>query len=496
MPVLGIYSLTVELLDDNQVWQTIPVQSFSINETDRDVITKFSFRTLSIYSARDLLTLNRKVRVTEGVDGHTHITTGRILEKPKRDLTEEIQTIMAKCVDDAYEATRLRFIDSWPKEGVRTWDAIVKDAWILHGPPGITFGGVEATNIEAERITSDLEALYDFMEKVKSRTGWIWKVIDGDLKFYNPSSVTEPVELRSDTNIRPGVQVEENMPDVANVVFIPARNRIVDFEDIQNTAVGQEIYRMQYEPLNRSFQAVDGLVEIDQPPEIYLWNGTSYVAQTTAEDGTIDAATAQAVYNVENRWVKLQPTPVTEYTDGLKVIYTAEIPVLVRRENSDSIQIFGEIHHRIVQTPRPTRNEAEKMADQYLKNHAFPVQPMSMEIMEFHIHAGYFVRVIIPDFGIDQLMPVVKVDRNWTPSQGVRISITLNRAPVQDDDLVIDIFNRLNKLENRETSRRERLERYWSWSDVWSWQEEVIRTMHPCPFPSNTLAPDDTLLPC
>ena len=44
---------------------------------------------------------------------------------------------------------------------------------------------------------------------------------------------------------------------------------------------------------------------------------------------------------------------------------------------------------------------------------------------------------------------------------------------MEDDDLIIELFRRLNKVESGLTARSERVERYAEFSDVWLWGEEI-----------------------
>ena len=467
---MRLESTTVELLDDSDVWQEVPVSSVGITEDDREPVRQFSF---SVKASKrphipdDLLTLRRRVRIEQVVDGHTYNIAGRIAERPHRLITPEVDEYVIKCYDESHAATDLRFIDSWPQPGVRKWHEVVIDVWEKYGPEGVTFTGVNSHPDDASPIANPLDSLYEFMARISARTGWVWWLEDDVLHFVDPATRVSSLVIDG-TLIRPDSVEDLGIVDVANVVFVPARFRIVDFEDIQDTVVGQHQYFMQYSPLVRQFVSGGDVVHIDQPPRVFV-DGVE-LADVVSDDD-FEADTADAVYNAENRFVRLATAPVAVVE--IKVIYTAEIPVLVRREHAESIDLFGEIHHVIRKSPRPSRGEAEEVADAYLADHALPVGSFSASLLDPRVRSGWYHRVLVPEYGIDQLMPVTRVTRTATPHQGFKISADFSRAPADDDDLVMDIFRRINRLEAQETARQDRVERYLDIDNKWQWSDEV-----------------------
>ena len=463
-------SLTVELLDDSDVWQSVPVSGFTIREDDREAVRDFTFTVKATRRAHipaDLFTLRRRVRLNATVDGEVYSVKGRIADLPQRLQTPDIDELTVGCYDETHRATDLRFIDSWPQPGVRKWHEVVIDAWEKYGPDGITFGGVQVHGEDASPIGNPLDSLYEFMTRITARTGWVWRVEDDVLYFVDPTTQVSGVDIDG-SKFRPGSVKDKGIANVANVVFVPAQFRAVDFEDVQDTVIGQKQYFMQYAPLVRQFESGGETVYLDAPPKVFV-DGVEL--PNVVSDDDFEAETADAIYNADNRFVRLatEPSSVVE----LKVIYTSVIPVLVRRDHSVSIDLFGEIDHVIRKSPRPSREEATEIAEAYLADHALPVGSFSAELLDPSVRAGWFHRVIVPEYGIDQLMPVTAVTRSWTSNGGFKIDASFARAPSDDDDLIVDMFRRLNRIESQETARQDRVERFFDVDGTWEWTFEI-----------------------
>lgn len=498
MPVTETFTETVEV-DDGGVWRTVLAQGLAIRESRNGRIIPFSFtvvKTDDVTQATwDALKLNARLRITQQVGSVRDQFIGYITRRP-RSRPGDVPTLDIKGHDETILSTRERFIDGWPKAGIRTATEILTDAWQLYGPAGIALTGIDTISNEVEGITSNLDTLYDFTEELARRYGAAWRIRKGELQFWIPQTKRFGTDLTEDQNIvADSLQVGEELPHIANVALVPAKVRVTAFEDIQDSKANQAQYLLQYRPIIKQAVAADGTVLVDDPPEVYM----AGVLQTVAEDGAADAGTVQCVYNVEEKFVRFTAGNVPA-VDGqeVKVIYTAEFPVIVRREHADSIALFGEIHERIVRDPRPSRSEAEQIGDAFLRERALPMRPIVLETTEFGLYPGTFVHVNIPSEGINQLMPVVEVERRTRPGQ-LDIRVTLNQLPVTEADAVVDLYRRLNRLEARETSRQQRIELYSDWEDSWSWNEAAPAfdtTLFACPLPAENQYPAEDLYPC
>jgi len=473
---------------DGTDWVQIPFESFSVREQSRDPVRELNFEVAGL--SRDsvpwgLLTLGRSIRLTKTVDGEVYSFKGTLVTRPLQVEGPQTDRFSLTCYDESYDAQNLRFADTYPREGAMTWTEIVEDAWTRYGPDGISFAGVQDLNETASPISSNLETLFDFMEEVAGRTGWRWYLEDHVLFFQDPATKVSELVLDED-KIRPGLSTESTLADIVNSVFVPARFRITDFEDIQDTTAGQHRYFTQYAPLAREFESAQGTVQLDDPPEVYL-NGVELSPVVPEDD--FDADEAPAVFNAENRFIRLRDDPAGTYE--LKVIYTAEISVIVRRDHLTSIDLFGRREHVIRKSPRPSRSEAEAIADAFLEKNALPTSALKADLLVHQVRAGWYYRIKIPAYGIDQLMPAVVVDRSWSPNQGLRVTADFTRAPLEDDDLIVELFRRINKMESGMTARAERVERYADFDDFWLWDEQIDRYWSVLPFlgDSHTLTP-------
>lgn len=496
MPVTQTFTELVEV-DASGVWLPVPARGLNISESRNGRIVPFKFdvtQTPDIDPAMwAALVMNARLRITQQVGQASDSFIGYITRRP-RTRPSDIPTLALEGQDETVQATRQRFIDAWPKDGVRTVYEVLLDAWQRYGPASVALTGVQNITIDVDAITSNLETLYDLTEELARRSGADWRIRNGELQFWLPSTVIFGTTLAEDTNILPdSLEIGEEMPHIANVALVPAKVRIPAFEDKQLSRGGQAQYFLQYRPLTRQIQTASGTVYLDQPPAVYL----AGVAKTAAEDGSTDAATAQCIYNVEEKFLRF--TAGNEpAADGLevKVIYTAEFPVIVRREHADSIALFGEIHERISRDPRPTRAEAEKIGDAFLRERALPIRPVKLATTEFGLRPGILVPVSIASEGLDQLMPVVEVERQTRPGQ-LDITVTLNQLPVTDAAAVLDLFRRINRLEASETSRQQRVELYSDWGDSWAWSEPAPDTvLFSCPLPAEDQYPSEVLYPC
>ncbi len=459
---MNLDSLVVELYDDSiPAWVDLPVSGLTISEDSQKtvrelrLVVKASSRALV---PADLLTLHRQVRVELVVDGDSYSLAGRVAEKPRRLITPEVDEVTLLCYDQSHEATRYRLMDAWPKPGVTTWSEIVEDAWTRYGPAGATFFGLDVNPSQPSYIACPLNTLFEFMEEVSARTGWAWRYEDGDLAFHDPSEVVSPVVIAPGTAYRPGTVVDEGLPEIANVVIMPAILELTGFDDAQDTIAGREQYFLQYTPVAQPAISVDG-IPVD-PGDVQA-------------DGAHGAAAAHVVWSAENRFVRFSPGHVPAGGLSLVVTYDTRLPVRVTREHASSIELYGRIEHVIRRVPRPTRDEARELAQAYLDSHALPVSALRMGLLTPAVRAGQFHRVVVAEEGIDQLMPCSRVERSWSPQRGVQVNATFRRSLVSDGDLVVELFRRLNALEARETSRSERIESVMDVQDTWTWTGEV-----------------------
>lgn len=483
MPVRELFTEVVNV-EVGGAWVQVPALGLEIRESTKSRIMEFSFRVVKTKEVADstwaALRLNTRLQVIQQVGTRSDSFIGYITRRP-RSLTGTVPTLQITGHCETKLATHIRFIDAWPSQTAKTASQIFLDAWQRYGPAGLDLTGIQVNNTKIGPITNSLDTLFEFSEEVAQRTGWAWRIRNGRVEYWNPDTVVFNESLSEGDNIvADSLQIDEELPQVANVVYVPARVRITEFPDAQPSKAGVPQYHLQYQPLLRQFEAGGQTVYLDEPPRVYL----AGVLQAVAEDGSAQAEGAQAVYNVENRFVRF--TPGNEpAADGLevRVVYTAELPVIVCRRSTESIALFGEIHERVVRSPRPTREEAEQIADAFLRERAFPIRPVQLETTTFGLRPGMFVQVDLPSEGIQQLMPVLEVTRRSRPGN-LDITVALDQLPVSDDDLVFDLWRRINRLEAAETARQQRIEQYEAWDETWTWQELFTLTRHPCTYPT------------
>ena len=200
----------------------------------------------------------------------------------------------------------------YPKTGITTWSEIVNDVWTNYGIEGVTLDGVETNSDKPNFISSNMDSLFDFMEEVAQRTGWRWKVTRGVLRFWNPAATIDDFVLTS-AHFKPDTVMDDQVNEIANVVYIPADFLVEDFEDEQTTVSGQAQYFLQYPPRKGS-----GVVEQYFKPQIYL-DGAEINAENILPDGDHEADTATVVYSLENRFVRFNDGYVPVSAVTLKV---------------------------------------------------------------------------------------------------------------------------------------------------------------------------------
>ncbi|MBU2249057.1 MAG: hypothetical protein KKD77_20085, partial [Gammaproteobacteria bacterium] len=431
-------SFTLEL-HDGEDWVEIPAQAYSISDTSRNPVTELRVQIKSVALSEAqlaLLTLERRAQCTHVVDGTDLSFLGRIKVLPKSLLRGTLVTYDITIYGESYEATRFRFLDSWPKAGVATWSEIVQDAWERYGPAGITFVGLDTNSTEPDYIVNPYETLFQFMEEVSQRTAWRWKVIDSDLQFYDPVGRESAIEIAT-ADLRPGSLITTEMPDVANVVFIPATFTEADFVDTQITIANQAQYFMQYSAEEKPVIEVNS-VAID-PADI-------------AEDGSYEAAAAKVVWSKVDRFIRFAVGEIPAGGLSLEITYDVHLPVVVRRANQDSIVLYdGEYQHIIRRDPRPTREEAVEIGDAYLAEHAFPVASLQAELLEKRVQVDYYYQVDIPSQSISQLMPITEVSRNWD-GRFYSVKATFAKTPITDKEMMFDFFRRLERVEAQITA--------------------------------------------
>lgn len=496
MPVRERFTEQVSI-DVGGEWVAIPARELRITESRTNRIIGFDFSVLNDGSvdpaAWSAMTIGARILIYQQVGSREDAFIGYITRRPRRIVGASAQDRSISGHDETTIASRYRFIHAWPSQTARTVSEIITEAWTKYGPAGLDLSGIQQNNSNVGPITSSLGTLFEFMEQLAKRTGWDWRIRLGQVQFWDPTTtIFQESLVEGDNIVADSLTIDEELPKVANVVSVPAKVRLTDFPDVQETRAGQAQYFLQYHPLSRQFIANGETVYLDQPPTVLL----NEIEQTVAEDGGVDADSVACVYHVENRFIRFNIGAVPA-VDGLelKVIYSAEIPVIVRRRNTDSIGVFGEIHERVVRTPRPTRQEAESIADAFLRERSFPTRPITLETTAWGLRPGMFVPVVLPSEEINELMPVVEVTRSSRPGN-LDITVVLNQLPASDEDLIFDLWQRLSRLESAEVSREQRIEQYSDWNEEWTWEALWTTALNACSYPSDTLYPDEELYPC
>ncbi len=444
-------------------WHKLPVKWYEILDTATDPVTylRCEIQELALCDIqKTLLTFMRPLRFQHWIGGEDFGFYGSIIEPPFQKFEGESVLYHISAYDETHDAANRRFIDSYPKTGAETWSEIITDAWTRYGPE-VTFDGVETNDTEPEYILSNMGTLQEFMEEVAQRTGWRWKVLKGDLKFYDPHTKINEVEL-IESDFKPGVSMGEGTPEIANVVYVMAELRVEDFEDEQKTEDGQAQYFLQYPP-RRGYGAVEAFFK----PRIFVDNN-EIDSDDILPDGDFEADDATVVYNLENRFIRFNTGHVPSAVEPLKIIYDARLPVMVERRHASSIDLYGEIHHAIRQDPRPAKDRAIEIGDKYLETHALPITGISGDLNEKRVKCGEYHYV---DLDGRRLMPCTETVRG--AERDYYLSAMFSKAPVKDDDMIFDLFRRLEKVESRKVSTEERLERFLSVEDRWEWTVEI-----------------------
>lgn len=500
---------------ENKYWSNIPASEAQTIIIDSDKIKEFNFRTEAVRgidATWDLLTdmyaLQRQVKYTQTVGSVTKTIVGRINGRPRTIRVPGYDVIDVTCFDLGHPANKALINENFPlydvnieieerfatmngypgvigTTDVKKWHQIVAYAWSVYGDKAIELnyavGAIETCNLPVVEIGSRFRTLYDLMDTICTITDWTWELDGYKLRFYERKNTTPVTELIQDVNVVGTPQINDNAPEIINSVTIPTSTKVRDFEDVQDIINYGSTYDIQYFPIITQFQRSDGTqVIIDPEPRVFkLVNGTYSELVTYAEGYEPKEATetepaepaAEAWYNVDMRKITLVNPPTTNIKNGLKVIYNCEIYNVIIREDRESVRYFGK--QEMFVSTQYRRDEAENTAKRLLDEKAFPVQPITLETTEFSYRIGDYVMVRLYDQGIEQIMPVTQIETTSTPD-GMDIKITLNKAPVTDTDLIVDLFNRLKNVERKTVENELTLAKYPIFEDDVEVEDEVF----------------------
>lgn len=520
----AIYSPSIYNFE-NKYWSEMLVASATTTATNKDKIKEFSFVTKAIKgidAAWSLLTpfnaFSHQVRYTQTVNSTTITNVGMIYTHPRTVKMPGFEEINVTCYDLGYISNDITINDNFPVYGYNfvnevgnpgsgiyavdndrlyydlynngsvsspynfeTWHEIVAYMWAIYSPEYINLkygtGFIETCNLPVVEIGARFDSLYDVMEKICYYTGWTWEMDGYNLRFYQPKVNISSIVLQQDKNVIGSPQISDTSTEVKNVVIIPVSTKQRGFSDIQDIYANQATYSLQYFPIITKFQTSDGTqVVIDPEPVVYKWNTTTltYDALVTyAEDYQLQQGepAARAWYNVDLKRVSLVTTPTTGIKNGLKVIYNCAIENVIRREDRDSIAMFG-TKEQFIGT-QYSREEAEKVAEKTLFEKSFPMQPVILNVTDFGLKVGDYVQVTLDDQDINQIMPVTEIATASSPMR-MDVAVTLNKAPVTDADLIVDIFKRLKDVEKKTVENQLTNSRYTTLEDDIEFTDEIF----------------------
>ncbi len=483
---------------ESYYWARLFTNEIVFKENVSDKIPEINFKTLVTQTDATWMHLvgensfNKTIRLTQTNDAVSKTFLGIIMAKPRvtKLLTQEY--IDVKCYDAKYLAQRILLNDSTPKGmyyhggsfvSGNTLAQSVANLWRIYGPSSVycegsnnriyPYDALQAgaiymdDRVLVKKTGTSFGTLFDFMNEICDDDEYEWSLIEnttgahytGSDNVYpiymlkvvpKTSGVIQPITLSSVTNIVgiPNVSQDDDMSEIANVVTVPTRVRKVNYEQVMNLKANVQIYYFQYTPIARNFSLSDGSkVWLDPHPVVYLKVGGNWIAKETVEDTTTQTnPTPEVHYNIEQKWIKLLTNPTADVIEGIKIIYTVQIPSAVILRDEDSIALYGEIQHYI--SGDYDRNEAYQAGDKYLFEHAFPISPVSLETTQWKYNIGDYLTVYIPEQGINQLMPVIE-KKTTVNGPLVKVELILNKAPTQDEQMIVDIFNRIKMVERR-----------------------------------------------
>lgn len=451
MSINSDFTQKVEVFNRSSIWSEVNVSGLSINESVNNPIPEIEF---DLYGAEvnnkddviDVLS-GARLRVTQEVNG-TSMIFYCILASNESVRVDHYDIYKLRYYGQEELLTRRRYFYAFNR---RDATGVIEEVIRIYNEncpesEKITANGLDVNDSYVGKLYSNYETGFDIIKKVCSITGWVFKIENGDCKFFNPETRLGSFDITYNQNC------------IGNTLSVNC-----DYKGIINVAIGEayiyeeiEVEQTYEECLETIFidQYNSDIYEIVEPfkiiqPEVFA----DVNSNVNLDEGSITFE-QPLVYDVDGEIDDSRPKQDIEFL-GRMVIRKR---VLARAQNDQSIALFGERFSAIQKNDGgEDLNTVFPKLESIIKQKAFPLIDGECDITEFGLRAGDFVTVNTgtinplnpsdtenPDYSFTAR--ITEIDHS-TYKNEIRAKVKFSNSFFSGQDPMIQIENRVERLE-------------------------------------------------
>lgn len=312
-----------------------------------------------------------------------------------------------------------------------TVEDIVKDV-MEREVPEISVSGVQDTGVVVDRITFNIDTVFDALDK-------LLKYLDGEWQYYVDSDKVLRFEPRGFTDsgltFEEGVNISsasfsETDDNMVNFLFIYGKNQKTKERETFTATGSEQTVSLKYKPHN---------IEVYNKTQDKVLSGGVEGGDSLSDIDTeflLDFQQKQVTFNEADG-------------DTIQIRYDKSNPVFGFARDQGSISKYGEYKEsktiQGIETEESAKNVARKLIDRYGR----PLLKGDVEIEGVNgLDAGTTAGVVIPSQDIDTELVIAEVQYNYS-TDGFTQSVQLNERIKTLDDAIADHEDRIKQLEGQ-----------------------------------------------
>lgn len=407
----------------------------------------------SVMGNKTPIQLGSEVVLTE--DG-TDIFSGIITERSAKSVGGVHVSYDYSAMDGYYKLDRKLVSKAYSNTTVK---AILEDI-INNYVTGITLQIVDDTpTIKTARF--NYEQPSRVIQKIANQIGWDWNIDANDvLHFYSADTNEAPIEITDDNGnaISNSLNFDSNILELKNTVYIRGG------EYLDEVLEADAIDKYEADGEQVAF------------PIVYRYND----AQVTLDDVPLDVgvdflndpADHDVLYNFQEKLIRFREDNKPTAGQVVKVFGNRYIPLIMRVEDEDSINTYGEREALEINKTVNSIEEAELLGASVLEKWREGSQEGSFRTRITGLRVGQTIRINSSRFGIDKLFKINSISGSVKHHGELEYTVSfLVSGQTTFTDIMVEMLGR--NTDNIEISPDEVIQRYRNLKDDFTLTDEI-----------------------
>ena len=384
----------------------IPVRGCAIEENINEAARISFVAEVDFEPAVAGITEGSSVRVEQDADGSIYAINGKVVTT-KLERGSSFTTVRVDALGESDIAKQLRFLATYSEP--RDVGELIREVWSTYGPAGVSVAAVPNGPRTIKEFNSTYDSLADMMNDMADLTGWVWRIDDGALQWFDPTTTTGPALSQSAGDFSgSSIRLERGISDVKNV----AREYAIFTINHELSIAKPNDTCWRFFELDQSTRGLDPADGFE------LLGGPEISVEFTSPNGNSESLDARIDF--QNGLIVLDANKIVPFNSaGLQGLFAAEFKTQktqwVEREDAGSIAIYGRIEASPLDYDgAATVAAVEDRLDAYLANHAYAAVSFSAGLTRADVRAGERCSISLDDPAFSGSLMVTSVKRTMS----------------------------------------------------------------------------------